>query len=72
MSACIYPFICGPWVAIENLSIRLVQFGDVWEEVRPSVQGELEWQMRRCGEGLRYLLNVCLKKKKISGVLRVF
>jgi len=51
----------GYGLPLQIRSVRLIQHGDVFEEVSPSVQHELEsGRCEDCGERLRYSLHVHL------------
>lgn len=57
----------GYGLPLQIHSVRLRQHGDVFEEVSPSVQHELEsGRYEDCGEGLRYSLFLCIFFKKVA------
>ena len=63
----------GYGLPLQIRSVRLIQHGDVFEEVSPSVQHELEsGRCEDCGEGLRYSLHVHLFKKSCKSIKIVY
>lgn len=59
----------GYGLPLQIRSVRLIQHGDVFEEVSPSVRHELEsGRYEDCGEGLRYSLHVHVLKKSCKSI----